>query len=90
MLLNNSRDRTPCPRFTVRDQGLPQQQYLKQAVPPEATSVNSSRNSRTEETKRIRKLRVVIAPEVANHKQIKLLALSLIATTTTVGTTGKR
>src|SRR6185312_10244641 len=63
MLLNNSRNRTPCPRFTVRDQGLPQQQYLKQAVPPEATSVNSSRNSRTKETKRIRKLRVVIAPE---------------------------
>src|SRR6185295_13596534 len=61
MLLNNSRYRTPCPRFTVRDQGLPQQQYLKQAVPPEATSVNSSRNNRTEETKRIRKLRVVIA-----------------------------
>ena len=61
MLLNNSRDRTPCPRFTVRDQGLLQQQYLKQAAPPEATSVNSSRNSRTKETKRIRKLRVVIA-----------------------------
>ena len=46
----------PCPRFTVRDQGLPQQQYLKQAVPPEATSVNSSKNSRIEETKRIKKL----------------------------------
>ena len=90
MLLNNSRDRTPCPRFTVRDQGLPQQQYLKQAIPPEATSVNSSRNNRTEETKRIRKLRVVIAPEVANHKQIKLLVLSQTATTTTVGTIGKR
>jgi len=90
MLLNNSRDRTPCPRFTVRDQGLPQQQYLKQAIPPEATSVNSSRNSRTEETKRIKKLRVVIAPEVANHKQTKLLALSQTATTTTMGTTGKR
>jgi hypothetical protein len=27
---------------------------------------------------------------VANHKQIKLLALSQTATTTTVGTTGKR
>ena len=90
MLLNNSRDRTPCPHFTVRDQGLLQQQYLKQAVLPEATSANSSRNSRTEETKRIRKLQVVIAPEVANHKQIKLLALSETATTITVGTTGKR
>jgi hypothetical protein len=90
MLLNNSRDRTPCPRFTVRDQGPPKQQYLKQAVAPEATSVNSSRNDRIEETKRIRKLRVVITPEVANHKQIKLLALSQTATTTTVGTIGKR
>jgi hypothetical protein len=40
ILLNNSRDRTPCPHFTVRDQGVLQQQYLKQAVPPEATSVN--------------------------------------------------
>src|SRR6185312_13185992 len=89
-LLNNSRDRTPSPRFTVRDQGLPQQQYLKQAVPPEATSVNSSRNSRTEEIKRIRKLRVVIAPEVANQKQMKFLALSQTATTTIVRTTGKR
>src|SRR6185295_13596533 len=29
-------------------------------------------------------------PEVVNHKQIKLLALSQTATTTTVGTTGKR
>ena len=29
-------------------------------------------------------------PEVANHKQIKFLALSQTATTTTVGTTGKR
>ena len=38
--LNNSRDRTPCPHFMVRDQGLLQQQYFKQAVPPEATSVN--------------------------------------------------
>jgi hypothetical protein len=56
----------------------------------EATSVSSSRNSRAEETKRIWKLRVVIALEVANHKQIKLLALSETATTTTVGTTGKR
>ena len=84
MLLNNSRNRTPCPRWRL------QQQYLRQAVPPEATSVNSSRNSRTEETKRIRKLRVVTAPEVAYYKQIKLLALSQTATTTIVGTTGKR
>jgi hypothetical protein len=74
----------------VRDQGLLQQQYLRQAVPPKATSVNSSRSSRTEETKRIRKLRVVIAPEVDNHKQIKILALSQIATTTIMGIIGKR
>ena len=90
MLLNNSRDRTRCPHSTVCDQGLLQQSYLKQAIPLEATSVNNNRSSKTKETKRIMKLRVVIAPEVANHKQIKLLALSQTATTTTVGTTGKR
>ena len=89
MLLNNSRDKTRCPHSMAHDQGLPQQQYLKQAIPPEATSVNSSRNSRTEETKRIRKLRVVITPEVANHKQIKLLGLNRIATTTAAKTRKK-
>ena len=67
-LLNNSRDRTPYPRFTVRDQGLLQQQYLKPVAPPEDTSVNSSRSSRTKETKKIKKLRAAIALGVANQQ----------------------
>jgi len=45
----------------AHDQGLPQQSYLRQAVPPEATSINNSRSSRTEEIKRIKKLREAIA-----------------------------
>ena len=89
MLLNNSRDRTRCPHSTVCDQGLLQQSYLKQVVPPEATSINNNRSSKTKEIKRIRKLRAVIAPGVANRKQTKLLGLSQTATTT-VGITGKR
>jgi len=89
MMLNNSRDRTRCPHSTVRDQGLLQQSYLRQAVPPEATSVNNNRSSKTKEIKRIRKLRAVIGPGVANRKQTKLLGLSQTATTI-VGITGKR
>jgi len=52
----------------VRNQGLLQQQYLKQVAPPEDTSVNSSMSSRTKETKKIKKLRAAIAPGVANHQ----------------------
>ena len=89
MLLNNSRDKTRCLHFMAHDQGLLQQSYLRQAVPPEATSINNSRSSKTKEIKRIRKLRAVIAPRVANRKQTKLLGLSQTATTT-VGITGKR
>ena len=73
----------------AHDQGLPQQSYLRQAVPPEATSVNNSRSSKTKEIKRIRKLQVVIALGVANRKQTKLLGLRHTATTT-VGIKGKR
>ena len=68
MMLNNSRDRTLYPHSTVRDQGLLQQSYLKQAVPPEATSVNNNRSSKTKEIKRIKKPRAAIAPGVANHQ----------------------
>jgi hypothetical protein len=90
MPLNNSRDRTRCPHSTVRDQGLLQQSYLRQDVPPEATSGNNNnRSSKTKGIKRIRKLRAIIAPGVANRKQTKLLGLSQTATTT-VGITGKR
>jgi hypothetical protein len=66
--LNNSRDRTRCPHSTVRDQGLLQQLYLKQAVPLEATSVNNNRSSKTKETKRIKRSRATITPKVANHQ----------------------
>ena len=67
MLLNNSRDRTHYPHSTVRDQGLLQQSYLKQAIPLEATSVNNNRSSKTKETKRIKRSRATITPNVANH-----------------------
>ena len=90
MLLNNSRDKTRCHHSTVRDQGLLQQSYIKQAVPPEATSVNNNRSSKTKETRRIRKLQAFIDPGVANHRQTKPLVLSQIATTTTASTTEKR
>ena len=89
MQLNNSRDRTRCPHYTAHDQGLLQRSCLRQAVPPEATSGNNNRTSKTKGIKRIRKLRAVITPGVANRKQTKLLGLSQTATTT-VGTTGKR
>ena len=73
----------------VRDQGLLQQSYLKEAVPLEATFINNNRSSKTKETKRIIKLQASITPGVANHKQTKLLGLSQTATTT-VGIIGKR
>jgi hypothetical protein len=50
----------------AHDQGLPQQSYLRQAIPPEATSVNNNRSSRTDEIKRIKKLQAAIAPGVDN------------------------
>ena len=54
-----------------------QQSYLKQVVPPGAIIVNS----KTKETKRIRKSQAVIAPGVVNHQQTKLLGLNRTATT---------
>ena len=90
MLLNNSRDKTRCPRFTALGRGPPQQSYLKQAVLLEAIIVNISWSSKTKETKRIKKLQVYIVPWVVNYQQTKLLGLSQVATTTTAGTTGRK
>ena len=90
MLLNNSRDRTRCPHSTVRDQGLLQQSYLKQDVLLEAITDNNSWIIKIKETGMIKKLQAPIALEVANHRQIKLLGLSQISTTTIAGKTGKK
>ena len=89
-LLNNSRDKTRCPHFMAPGQGPPQQSYLKQVVLLEAIIANNNYSSKIKETRRIRKLQVTIDPGVANHRQTKLLGLSQIATTTTVGTTGRK
>ena len=90
MLLNNSRDKTRCLRFMAPGQGPPQQSYLKQVVLLEAIIANNSCSSKIKEIRRVRKSQATIDPGVSNHRQTKLLGLSQIATTTTVGTTGKR
>ena len=86
MLLNNSRDKTCCPRFMVPGQGPPQQSYLKRAIPPEAITVIHSWNNKIKETKRIRKSQAFIVLGVANHQKTKLLGLNRTATTIAVKT----
>jgi hypothetical protein len=71
----------------VPGRGPLQQLYLKQAVLPEA--ITDSWSNKIKETKRTRKSQAFIAPGVANHRQIKLLGLSQVATTT-AATTGKK
>ena len=68
------------------DQGPLQQSYLKQVVPLEAITVNNSWNSKTKETKRIRKSQAFIVLGVANHQKTKLLGLNRTATTIAVKT----
>jgi len=69
---------------------LPQQSYLKQAVPPEAITDNNSWSNKIKETKRIRMSQASITPGVANHQQTKLLGLNQVATTTTTDTIGRK
>ena len=68
------------------NRGPLQQSYLKQVVPPGATTVNS----KTKETKRIKKLQAIIVPGVANHQQTKLLGLNRTTTTTIAAKTGRK
>ena len=72
------------------DRGPLQQSYLKEVVPLEAIIVNNNWNSKTKETKRIRKSQASIVPGVANHQQTKLLGLNRIATTTAAKTGRKQ
>ena len=90
MLLNKSRDKTRCLHLMAPGRGPLQQSYLKQDVPPEAITDDNSWSIKIKETKMIKKLQVPITLEVANHRQIKLLGLSQVATTTTAGTTGRK
>ena len=76
MLLNNSRDKTHCPRFMALGRGPPQQSYLKQAVLLEAIIVNNSWSTKIKEIKRIKKSQAFIAPGVVNHQQTKLPGLN--------------
>ena len=81
MLPSSLRDKILCPRFMAPDRGPLQQSYLKEVVPLEAIIVNNNWNSKTKETKRIRKSQAFITPGVVNHHQTKLLGLNQTATT---------
>ena len=89
MLWNNSRNKIHCLHFMAPGRGPLQQSYLKQAVPPEAITDNNSWSNKIKKFKRIRKSQGSIAPEVANHRQTKILGLNQVATTIT-GTTGRK